>query len=74
MMRYHPKVMPLVLFPGDWCLNCVDPHHPDAVCHMLEMKPMPDGTVAIEPCGCDNSITADAPGRYVVRVTKTQKE
>jgi hypothetical protein len=41
---------------------------------MLEMTQNEDGTVAVEPCGCNNSVTANRPGGYVVRVTKVQKE
>lgn len=74
MMVYSPKVIPVDLFPGDWCLMCLDPGHPNAVCHMLEYKEKDDGTVAVEPCGCDNSVTANVPGRYLVRVTHPQKE
>jgi len=73
-MRMPPPVIPIELFPGDWCLNCVDPHHPGKVCHMLEMHQQPDGSVDIKPCGCDNSVSPEQPGRYVVRVTKVQKE
>ncbi len=73
-MGYLVPVVPVELFPGDWCLNCVDPHHPGAVCHMLEMSETEDGSVAIEPCGCDNSTTPGQPGKYVIRVTRIQKE
>lgn len=74
MMKYAPKYIPIELFPGDWCLMCLDPDHPDAICHMFEMRPQPDGGVAVEPCACDNNVTADTPGKYVVRVVKLQKE
>lgn len=74
MMRFPARVIPTELFPGDWCLNCIDPDHAGRECHMLEMHNMSDGTVAIERCGCDNSVTAGRPGQYVVRVTKVQKE
>lgn len=75
MLWYHRiKVIPTELFPGDWCMMCLDPDHEGAICHMLEMKPQADGSVAVVPCGCDNSVTAGSPGRYVVRVTKLQKE
>lgn len=74
MMVYRPRVIPTELFPGDWCLNCVDPHHPDKDCHMLEMAQQEDGSVAIGPCGCNNSVTANQPGRYVIRVTQVQTE
>lgn len=74
-MVYNPRVIPIRLFPGDWCLNCIDPHHPTAVCHMLEMVTDNEtGEVAIEACGCDNSVSPDAPGKYVVQVTQVQKE
>jgi hypothetical protein len=73
-MGYPIPVVPLELFPGDWCLNCVDPHHPDKDCHMLEMSQMEDGSVAIEPCGCNNSVTAGRPGQYVIRVTRMQTD
>ena len=73
-MRFSPPVIPLELFPGDWCLNCVDPHHPGKDCHMLEMTQEHDGSVAVEPCGCDNSVSPGRPGAYVVRVTKLQYE
>jgi hypothetical protein len=65
-------VIPLELFPGDWCLMCIDPQHPDKKCHMLEMQARADGSVAIEPCGCENSITAGRPGQYVVKVTQVR--
>jgi len=74
MMVYAPRRIPVELFPGDWCLNCIDPEHTGRTCHMLEMNTMTDGTVAIEPCGCDNSVTAERPGAYVVRVTQVQEE
>lgn len=74
MMVYRPKVIPVILFPGDWCINCVDPDHAGKVCHMLEMNHNEDGSVAIGPCGCDTSITAERPGRYVIRVMQVQKE
>lgn len=73
-MVYKPKVIPVILFPGDWCLLCVDPDHGGKTCHMLEMNPQPDGTVAVGPCGCDTSVTAGSPGKYIVRVTQLQKE
>lgn len=41
---------------------------------MLEMSEQEDGSVAIEPCGCNNSVTANRPGSYVIRVTKVQSE
>jgi len=73
-MGYLIPHIPLELFPGDWCLNCVDPDHPGKDCHMLEMSQMEDGSVSIEPCGCSNSVTAKRPGGYVIRVTKMQTE
>lgn len=74
MMGYLVPIIPVELFPGDWCLNCVDPAHPDRECHMLEMNEHEDGTVAIEPCGCNNSVSPEQPGKYVVRVTRVQTE
>jgi hypothetical protein len=74
MLVYSPKVIPVALFPGDWCLKCADPLHPNAICHMLEMSRVEDGTFAVGPCGCDTSISPNAPGKYVVRVTELQKE
>jgi hypothetical protein len=71
-MMIAVRVMPVELFPGDWCLNCIDPHHPRRACHMLEMQEHHDGTVAIQPCGCEQSITAGVKGKYVVRVTQVQ--
>ncbi len=71
---FDRKVIPAVLFPGDWCLLCIDPDHEGKTCHMLEMNTQPDGTVAIAPCGCENSVTAGAPGKYVVRIMTLQKE
>jgi hypothetical protein len=68
------RQIPVELFPGDWCLLCIDPDHKGKKCHMLEMNTQPDGTVAVEPCGCDNSVTAGRPGAYVVRVVSEQKE
>ena len=74
MMRMPPKVIPVELFPGDWCLMCIDPAHEGRKCHMLEMKQRPDGRVYVEPCGCENSVTAGVVGKYVIRVTAVQKE
>ncbi len=74
MMVWTPKRIPIALHPGTYCVNCIDPHHPEGVCWMLEMHNKPDGSFAIEPCGCDNSFSPNAPGRYVVRVTEIQKE
>lgn len=74
MMVYAPKVIPTELFPGDWCLNCVDPGHPERTCHMLEMNEQEDGSVTIEPCGCTVNVTAGRVGKYVVRVTQVQHE
>ena len=74
MMHYSPKVVPVELFPGDYCLLCVDPAHEGRTCHMLEVHELEDGAVDIGPCGCENSVTAGAPGRYVLRVMQLQKE
>lgn len=74
LMGFPAPVIPVELFPGDWCLNCVDPHHPNANCHMLEMHQQEDGSVDIKTCGCDNSVTPGVPGRYIIRVTQVQKE
>ena len=74
MMRFPARVIPVELFPGDWCLNCVDPDHSGRTCHMLEMHHMPDGHVEVKTCGCDTSITAGEPGKYLVRVTQVQHD
>ena len=74
MIGYAPKFLPVQLFPGDYCLLCIDPAHPGVVCWMLEYHGQPDGRVLVEPCGCTESVTADAPGRYVLRVNQVQKE
>lgn len=73
-MGYLVPIVPVELFPGDWCLNCVDPHHPDADCHMLEMSEDEHGRIVVEACGCNSSVTPGAPGRYVIRVTRLQTE
>lgn len=75
MMRMQVvRVIPISILPGDWCFICMDPEHAGKVCNLLEYKGMEDGTVAVEPCGCDNSVTANQPDRYVVRVTQMQFE
>lgn len=74
MMGYLVPIIPVELFPGDWCLNCVDPAHPRKACHMLEMSQHDDGSVVIEPCGCTQSVTAGKKGKYVIRVTRVQSE
>jgi len=68
-----PRQVPIELFPGDWCVNCDDPEHKETECYMLEMVEQIDG-VDIRRCGCDNSVTAGRPGRYVLRVTRLQEE
>ena len=72
-MMTAPRVIPVELFPGDYCLMCGDQEHAGRDCHMLEMH-VQDGVVAVEPCGCENNVTAGRPGRYVVKVTTEQKE
>lgn len=71
---FQPNVIPVELFPGDWCMNCSDPDHPLSDCHMLEMAVQSDGSVVVEPCGCSRSVTSNRPGRYVIRVMETQSE
>ena len=68
------KYIPVGVFPGDWCLMCADPDHAGRVCHMLEMNTREDGSVVVEPCACENSVTAGRPGEYVIKVTQEQKE
>lgn len=74
MMLDAPAVIPVELFPGDYCVVCVDPDHGTNVCYHLEMRERRNGDILIGRCGCENSVTPDAPGRYVIRVTQVQKE
>jgi len=72
-MHWTPKVIPLSLFPGDWCIMCNNPGHNERVCGMLEFYSQPDG-ISVEACPCDISVTMGIPGEYLVRVTEVQKE
>lgn len=69
----HPKVIPITVWPGDWCVNCSDPSHGDMVCPILEYKPSPAGII-VEACGCEKNLIFGEQGKYLLRVKSLQKE
>jgi hypothetical protein len=75
MMLYAPKVIPVEIYPADWCYLCDDPDHKDMeVCPILTVRSNGDGTGRVEPCGCRYSHTVGEQGHYILRVTRLQKE
>jgi len=66
-------VIPVTVWPGDWCMNCSDPSHGDMVCPILEYKPSPTGII-VEACGCEKNLILGVQGKYLTRVTSLQKE
>lgn len=75
MLGHKPNVVPLEIYPADWCLWCDDPDHGELeMCHILTMRRGADGTVTVGPCGCTDNLVIGKKGDYIVRVTKIQKE
>ncbi len=75
MLGHKPRVIPVELYPADWCLWCDDPDHSELEsCHILSLKQNAMGEVKVEACGCKTSLTFGKKGDYILRVTKVQKE
>jgi hypothetical protein len=75
MMKYKPKVIPVELYPADWCLLCDDPAH-DTIesCIILTLRQDEDGVITVSPCGCTNNLVVGEAGKFLLRVTELQKE
>lgn len=75
MIRYTPKVIPISVWPGDWCINCQDPDHSSLeLCNILTLRRDEQGKVSYEPCGCVKNLVFGRQGEYLVAVTRDQKE
>ena len=75
MMIYSPKVMPVEIFPADWCSWCDHPGHGTLeACNILCMRHAEGGQIVVVPCGCTDNIVIGKQGDYILRVTRVQKE
>lgn len=75
MMKYRPKVIPLEIYPADWCIWCDDPGHANLEsCNILTMRQDETGNIQVGPCGCTDNLVVGKQGGFVVRVTQVQKE
>jgi hypothetical protein len=70
-----PRVIPVSIWPANWCLNCKDPDHAALEsCTILTLRRQQDGNIDYVPCGCTNNMVFGEQGKYLVAVTELQYE
>jgi hypothetical protein len=75
MLRWKPNVVPVEIYPADWCIWCDDPGHAKLEeCNILTMRQNAAGEVQVGPCGCKDNLVLGEQGDFIVRVTQVQKE
>jgi hypothetical protein len=73
--RMPPKVIPVEIYPADWCIWCDDPGHGNLeACNILTMRQDGTGSVRVEPCGCTDNLVLGQQGDFIIRVTRVYKE
>lgn len=74
-MGFQPKVIPVEIFPANWCIWCDDPDHSALeACNILSIRQKQGGIVVVEPCGCTINLVVGNQGDFVLRVMEVQKE
>jgi hypothetical protein len=75
MLGHKPKVIPVEIYPADWCVWCDDPGHASLEeCNILTMRQNAAGQVQVGPCGCKDNYVVGKQGDFIIRVTQVQKE
>jgi len=75
MMGHKQVVIPVEIYPADWCIWCDDPAHGDiSECNILTMRQDGAGHIVVGPCGCTDNLVMGKQGDYIIRVTKVEKE